>query len=204
MSGLSYSKDLLKEPTIATVIEDSFWYYGKAKPKAKVNIQKVLTLQETVEPTLYTEIKSNSKVRDQQVKKTVNYIEMYIPDEYYTYPSEQKVKNDKQTLHGATADYIPEGHTKPLDNGKNGEKKLTMARVIYKNTRFTVTFIDGEINESENGDNKSIKIIGRTDDAVESEDATLIGNKLGNTGGISKLTASSATRSGRFMATHKK
>ena len=198
MSSRPYGEKVLEHPTIATVIEDNYWYYGKPKTKAKINIPAIMTLQEPAEPTTFTEKKSNSRIKDQTVDKTVNYVEIFVPDSCYTYPSERKVKNDKKTLHGATADYIPEGKTKPLDNGTNGEKKLAMVRVLPKNTRLTILFIDGEATI------ENIKVLGKFDDATEVVDPSLAGNKLGNTGGISKLTASSATRSGRFMATRKK
>ena len=161
-----------------------------------------MTLQEPVEPTTFTDNKTNPRIKDQTVKKTLNYIEIDVPDAYYTYPSERKVKNDKKTLHGATSDYIPEGHTKPLDNGTNGEKKLAMVRVLPKNTRLTVIFIDGDIGNS-NGQ-LNVRVVGKYDDATEITDPALAGNKLGNTGGISNLTAKSAVRGARFIASHKK
>lgn len=198
MSSRPYGAKALDYPTKAIVIEDNYWYYNKPKTKAKVNIPAIMTLQEPAEPTTFTEKKSNSRIKDQSIDKTLNYVEIFVPDSCYTYPREEKVKNDKKTLHGATSDYIPEGKTKPLDNGTNGEKKLAMVRVLPKNTRLTIIFIDGEASVD------NIKVLGKFDDAMEITDESLAGNKLGNTGGISNLTAKSATRGSRFVASHKK
>jgi hypothetical protein len=191
MSSVPYGIKRLDYPTRAIVIEDNYWYYGKPKTKAKISIPAIMTLQERPEPISFIEKKSNSRIKDKTVDKTLNYIEMYVPDNCYTYPSETKAKNDHQTLHGATEDYIPEGHTKPLDNGTNGEKKLKMVRVLPKNTRLMIVFIDGEARI------ENIKIIGKYDDAMEITDQALSVNKLGNTGGISSLTIQSAIRGSR-------
>ena len=220
MSSTTFGELSLEGPTIATVIEDNYWYYGKPKTPVKVNIGRLFTLQEKADPTTFIEVKSNSSIHDRPVQRTVNYLEIDVPDAYYTYPTEEKVKNNKKTLHGATADYIPEGHTKPLDNGTNGEKKLAMVRKLPKNTRLAVIFIDKNIgNECNRKDgvsvevdeegnkiykNLNVRVVAKYDDATELVDKSLAGAALGNTGGISNLTARSATRSGRFMASRKK
>lgn len=196
MSSLSYGSQALNYPTKAIVVEDNYWYYGKPKTKAKINIPAVMTLLDPSEPTSWIEKKSNKRIKDRTIEKTLNYVEIFVPDSCYTYPSENKIKNDKQTLHGATEDYIPEGHTKPLDNGTNGEKKLSMVRVLPKNTRLMIIFIDGQAMVD------NIKVIGKFDDAVETIDEALAGTLLQNTGGISNLTASSAVRGSRNAKKH--
>lgn len=213
MSSIPFGQQSLEGTTIATVIEDNYWYYGKQKTPVKVNIGRLFTLQDMAEPTTFINIKTNPNIHDQTVQKTVNYVEIDVPDAYYTYPSERKVKNDKKTLHGATADYIPDGATKPLDNGTNGEKKLAMVRVLPKNTRLAVVFIDNDLgNDNNRKDGKSvevdeegnkiyrnmnIRVVAKYDDATELVDKSLAGTALGNTGGISNLTARSAVRSSR-------
>ena len=222
-SATSFGTQSLQVPTIATVMEDNYWYYGKQKTPVKVNIGRLFTLpKEKAEPTTFIENKSNPIIHDQTInngKKVLNYILIDVPDAYYTYPSERKVKNDKKTLHGATADYVPEGHSKPLDNGTNGEKKLAMVRVLPKNTRLAIIFLDNNIGnehnrkdgEAKNSNdfiideegnkifrNMNVRVVAKYDDATEFVDAVLSGAALGNTGGISNLTARSATNGGRY------
>ena len=185
---MSYSKEILKYPTKAIVVEDNFWYYGKQKTKTKINIPAIMSLQEPADTTTVSTKKTNKMIKDTYVQKTLNYVEVYVPDACYTYPTEEEIKNDKQTVFGATKDYIPEGKSKPIDNGINGEKVTGMARVIRKNTRLIVIFIDGEATAD------NIKVLCKFDDAAEEENLVASYNKLGNTGGISNLTASSAIR----------
>lgn len=188
MANGVYSEVTLSYPTKAIVIEDNYWYYGEPKTKVKINIPAIMALQEPVETTMFTEKRSNPRIVDASIDKTVNYIEVYVPDSCYTYPTEDMVNNNNKTLHGATSTYVPDGHTKPLDNGTNGEKVLKMVRILPKNTRLVVLFLDGEAKAD------NIVVICKYDDATEYPDASLNSNMLGNTGGISNITAKSATR----------
>jgi hypothetical protein len=183
-----YSKEAVKYPTKGIVLEDNFWNYGQKKTKTKVNIPVIMPLQEPAETTIKTEKKTNSRIKDTKVEQTVNYVEIYLPDFVYTYPTEEEIDNANKTLHGATSDYVPEGSDTPLDNGSNGEFVKGLARVVRKNTRLIIIFIDGQATPG------NIKCIGGFDDAEEEKAMALALTANGNTGGISELTAVSATR----------
>lgn len=172
----SYSIDALRYPTKGIVLEDNIWEFGKPKTKSKVNIPILMPLQEPAETTLETTKKSNSKIKDKEVKKSANYIEIYLPDSVYTYPTEVELENEKPTIRGASK-------KNPKRTDENGETIDGLSRIVRKNTAVILIFIDGK------ADPGNIKCIGKFDDYEEEK--ILNG---ANTGGITKLTEISATR----------
>ena len=168
-----YSKEILKHPTKAIVLEDNIWEFGKAKEKAKINIPVLMPLQEPAETTKVTTRKTNKKIKNKKVERTVNYVEIYLPDSVYTYPTTADIPNDNPTLIGASKN-------NPKNTGENGETKRGLTRIVKKNTMLTVLIIDS-IALADN-----IKVLGKYDDYDEP--------KLleGNTGGMSALTIASA------------
>ena len=170
-----YGTNVLKYPTKAIVLEDNIWEFGKAKEKAKINIPMLMPLQEPAETTLMSVKKSNKKIKNKKVEKTVNYVEIYLPDSVYTYPTMGEVSNEDPTLYGASEE-------NPLNTGENGPKKKGLTRIVKKNTMLMIIFIDS-IALADN-----IKVIGKFDDYEEEK------KKRGNTGGMSELTISSALR----------
>ena len=184
-----YSNKIIQYPTKGVVIEDNFWYYGKPKTKAKVNIPAIMTLQEPSEPIIITEKKTNGRIHDKEVDKTLNYLEMYIPDFLYTFPTEEDLANNNQTVFGASKKYKHPISKKKMNSGKKGSTVKGMARVVRKNTRIIIIFLDGLAKAG------NIICIGRLDDLQGDEDIEELAlATLGNTGGISKLTAKSAMR----------
>lgn len=170
-----YSKNILKYPTKAIVIEDNVWAFGKAKKKAKINIPALMPLQKAAETTLVTVKKTNKKIKNKKVEKTKNYIEIYLPDSIYTYPTVAEIKNDSATLRGAS-------WKNPKRTDDNGQTKKALTRIVKKNTRLMITFIDS-VAMADN-----IKVLGKFDDYEEEK------KKLGNLGGMSDLTIDSALR----------
>lgn len=170
-----YSKNILKYPTKAIVIEDNIWAFGKAKKKAKINIPALMPLQKPAETTLVTVKKTNKKIKNKAVEKTINYIEVYLPDSIYTYPTTAEITNDEATLKGAS-------WSNPKRTEDNGQTKKALTRIVKKNTRLMITFIDS-VAMADN-----IKILGKYDDYEEEK------KKKGNLSGMTDLTISSALR----------
>lgn len=171
-----YSMDALKYPVKGIVIEDNIWEFGKPKTKSKVNIPILMPLQEPAETTIVTEKKTNKKIQNREIKKSANYIEIYLPDSVYTYPTELELENEEPTIRGASK-------KNPKRTETNGETTKGLSRIVRKNTAVVLLFIDGK------ADPGNIKCLGKYDDYEEER----ILNGV-NTGGITKLTEESATR----------
>lgn len=172
----TYSKETLRYPTKGIVLEDNLWEFGKEKTKCKVNIPVLMPLQEAAETTKETVLKTNKKIKNKTVNETVNYVEIYLPDSVYTYPTEADLENSEATVLGASK-------SNPIRTEKNGETKRGLTRIIKKNTAIILIFIDGK------ADPGNIKCLGKFDDY---EPEKIMDG--GNTGGISKLTEASALR----------
>lgn len=165
--------------TKGVVIEDNIWYFGKPKEKAKVNIPTLLPLQEPSEITKFIKKASNIFIKDSSVQQTRNYIEIYLPDSLYTYPSEGDVENENPKIRGAS-----KNNKKRTAN--NGETKEGLVREVKKNTEIMLFFIDGKV------EHKNIKILGRYDDF--DEEAALQYSNYGNK--LSSSAKQSGTRYG--------
>lgn len=172
----TYSTETLRYPTKGVVIEDNIWEFGKPKTKSKVNIPVLMPLQEPAETTRETTKKTNPKIKNKEVSKTANYIEIYLPDSVYTYPTELELENENPTIRGASK-------KNPKRTEDNGETTKGLSRIVKKNTAVILVFIDGK------ADPGNIKCIGKFDDYEE--ERILNG---ANTGGITKLTETSALR----------
>lgn len=173
-----YSEDALKYPVKGIVMEDNIWEFGKAKRKCKVNIPVLMPLQDPAETTKQVEKKTNAKIKDKTTDKTANYIEIYLPDSVYTYPTDTELENENATIKGASK-------SNPKRTADNGETKNSLARVIKKNTAIVLIFVNGRCDPG------SIKCLGKYDDYEKSKVLK------GNTGGISNLTATSALRTAK-------
>ncbi len=149
-----YSKKILEGPTKAIVIENNIWAFGKAKEKAKINIPALMPLQKAAETTTVTKKKTNKKIKNKVVEQTLNYIEIYLPDSIYTYPTTAEIVNDEATIKGAS-------WKNPKRTDDNGQTKKALTRIVRKNTQLMITFIDG-IALSDN-----IKVLGKYDDYEE-------------------------------------
>lgn len=182
----SYSEEVLRYPTKGIVIEDNIWAFGKPKTKTKINIPVLMPLQEKAETTKETIKKTNSKIKNKEVEKTANYIEIYLPDSVYTYPTElDDLPNESPTIKGAS-----KKNSKRTD--ENGETIKGLSRIVKKNTAVILIFIDGK------ADPGNIKCIGKFDDYEE--ERILNG---ANTGGITRTTSESATRTATSTGTAK-
>ena len=140
--------------TKGIVMEDSVWPFGQAKEKAKINIPVLLPLQEPAETTKYVKKKSNAGITDRGVEETHNYIELFLPDSVYTFPTDAEVENENCTIHGASKE-------NPKRTEENGETTEGLTRIVKKKTRLMLFIIDG-IAIADN-----IKILGRFDDFEE-------------------------------------
>lgn len=167
-----YSNKSVTFPTLAVVMEENIWEYGKEKTKAKINIPVLMPLQELA-PTVSMKENLNSLVKDKKIEKTVNYVEIFLPDSLYTYPVEGNVKNKNQKLYGAKS-------TNKLDNGKNGSKVKGMIRKVDQYTKLVILIVDGEARA------ENIKVLFKFDD-YENENG-------GKKNGVSQLTNKSALR----------
>lgn len=172
-----YSETIMQFPTKGIVMEDNIWEYGKPKKKAKVNIPAMMPLQDPAETTVVTKKKSNKGIIDKSVDKTVNYVEIYLPDSVYTYPTESELENEEPEIIGASK-------KNPKRTEENGETKTGLARIVKKNTRLIVLVIDG-IAIADN-----IKVIAKFDDYEEEK--LMKAAEFG--GSISELTRESALR----------
>ena len=141
-------------PTKGIVLEDSVWPFGQAKEKAKINIPVLLPLQEPAETTKYVKKKSNAGIMDRGVEETHNYVELFLPDSVYTFPTDAEVENENCTIRGASKE-------NPKRTEENGETTEGLTRIVKKNTRLMLFIIDG-IPIADN-----IKILGRFDDFEE-------------------------------------
>ena len=74
-----YSEIATGMTTLAVVIEDNIWEYGKKKKKAKINIPILMPLQEQV-PTVTVVERYSKRIKKKKVEKTVNYLEIFLPD----------------------------------------------------------------------------------------------------------------------------
>lgn len=153
-----YEKQVLGYSTIAVVLEDNIWEYGKPKKKAKINIPLIMPLQEPSSAVKVVEIKNN-KVGPVKVRETQNFIEIYLPDNLYTYPTEGDVKNANRTLFGAK-----KGNA--ADNGKNSATKKGLVRMVEKDTKLVITVVDGYALE------ENVKILFKFDDFDENNVGT--------------------------------
>ena len=121
-----------------------------------------------------------------EVEKTANYIEIYLPDSVYTYPTElDDLSNESPTIRGASK-------KNPKRTDENGETIKGLSRIVKKNTAVILIFIDGK------ADPGNIKCIGKFDDYEE--ERILNG---ANTGGITRTTSESATRTATSTGTAK-
>jgi hypothetical protein len=149
-----YEKDIVSEPTIAVVLEDNIWEYGEKKKKAKINIPSLMPLQKIAESAVSLTVDTNDKVKQKKIEKTQNFIEIFLPDSLYTYPSEDKVKNKSQSLYGAK-------ETNPANNGTNGKYVKSMVRRVNKETKLVIVVVDGYVRE------ENIKVLFKFDDYEE-------------------------------------
>lgn len=172
-----YEKEVLGYSTIAVVLEDNIWEFGKAKKKAKINIPLLMPLQEPSSAVKVVEIK-NPKVGQVKVKETRNYIELYLPDNLYTYPTEGDVKNANRTLFGAK-----KGNK--ADTGKNSATKKGLIRMVEKDTKLVITVVDGYALE------ENVKILFKFDDFDEDN----VGYAEDSHHGVNKSDKAAATRS---------
>lgn len=128
----------LKYPEMGIVLEDTFWNYGDKKEKAKIGIPVLLPME------------SRNSVSINKYKS--NYIEAYIPDAYYTYPTNETLVNKDPEIRGQREDKL---------NGKKGTTITGLTRMIPKGTKVIIVFIGGNISEP--------KVIGKYDDQEQDE-----------------------------------
>ena len=151
-----YFDDIKGFPTKGIVMEENIWPFGQFKEKAKINIPVLLPLQEPAETTKYVKKKSNAGIADREIEETHNYVELYLPDSIYTFPTEAEMENEECTIRGASKD-------NPKRTEENGETIEGLTRIVKKNTELMLFIIDG-IPKITN-----IKILGRFDDIEEAE-----------------------------------
>ena len=161
------------QPTIAVVMEDSIWEYGKEKEKAKINIEELMILQEPGPATKKVRV-TNGKVGQIKVEKTQNFIEMYLPDSLYTYPKEGEMEEADKQLFGAK---------KTTMKFVDSESKK-MIRIVEAKTKLTIFVINGELKE------ENIKILGKYDDF----DKNAKGKKEKHKNGLSPKSKEAALR----------
>ena len=175
-----YSQEIVKIPTKGIVLEDNVWEFGKPKKKAKINIPALLPLQEPSEIVKKSVRKTNAGIVEKVVERTLNYIEIYLPDSLYTYPTDYEVENEEPEIRGASKE-------NPKRTEKNGETKPGLVRLVKKNTQLMLIIMDAVAIED------NIRIIGKYDDfdpeKEEAEESKLAGY-------VSTSTRKSAKRSG--------
>lgn len=149
-----YEKGILASPMIAVVLEDNVWPYGEEKLKAKINIPSLMPAQELPKKIVSFKEKTTALVEPVSIKHTQNFIEIFLPDELYTYPSENMEKNPSQSLFGAKS-----GHA--LDDGTNGKYKKGLVRRVDKETKLVIIVVGGRVRE------ENIKVLFKYDDYEE-------------------------------------
>lgn len=161
---------------IGIVLEDNIWRYGDPKTKAKIYIPLLSPMESRDELSSTINIKrriiKNAKLQNEKI----NYIEVYIPDSIYTIPQEFDILNDDMKIRGAKKN-------DPRLDGTNGRYINNLTRIVPKNTRLLISFMDPS-------DESEIKIIGKADD-YEEEKIKLNGGDLY---GIDTITYKSALR----------
>ena len=161
---------------IGIVLEDNIWRYGDPKTKSKIYIPLLSPMESREELSSTVNIKrrliKNAKLQNEKI----NYIEVYIPDNIYTIPQEFDILNDDMTIRGAKKN-------DPRLDGTNGRYINNLTRIVPKNTRLLISFMDPS-------DESEIKIIGKADD-YEEEKIKLNGGQLY---GIDATTYKSALR----------
>ena len=167
-----YSEIATGMTTLAVVIEDNIWEYGKKKKKAKINIPILMPLQEQV-PTVTVVERYSKRIKKKKVEKTVNYLEIFLPDSLYTYPENSWVKNPNQKLYGAKASHY-------LDNGTNGAKRKGLTRIVHALTKIVIVIIDNDAKP------QNIKVISKFDDYLADEEE--------KEHGVTKSARTAATR----------
>ena len=182
-----YEKEVLGYSTIAVVLEDNIWEFGKPKEKAKINIPLLMPLQEPSTAVKVVEIR-NPKVGPVKVRETQNYIELYLPDNLYTYPTEDNVRNaNRKVLDNAKKKLG--ASTKISSDEKTAKKKGNkLIRMVEKDTKLVITVVDGYALE------ENVKILFKFDDFDENN----VGVKESTNGADKKA----ATRSGSSVGGH--
>lgn len=134
------------------VMEDNIWYFGEPKEMAKINVPMLLPGQEPAEITKFIKKPSNRHIINvNNPPEALNYIEIYLPDNMYTFPTDGDVINKNPKIKGAKK-------TNPKRTKNNGETKEGLIRIVKKNTEIMLFFLNG-IPTYDN-----IKVLGRYDD----------------------------------------
>ena len=146
---------------------------------AKINIPMLLPGQEPAEITKYLRKKSNRHISDISEPEALNYIEIFLPDNMYTFPTDGDVANPHAKIKGAKK-------TNPKRTKNNGETKEGLIRIVKKNTEIMLFFLNGELTYD------NIKVLGRYDDF--DKEAALQESNFGSR--VSGATKAAGTRYG--------
>lgn len=147
----NYLKKIIQYSMRGVVLEDNIWYFGEPKEMAKVNVPMLFPEQEPAEIVKYIKKKTNRHIADEAAPEALNYIEIYLPDNMYTFPTDGDVVNPHPKIKGAKK-------TNPKRTKNNGETKEGLIRIVKKNTEIMLFFLNG-IPTYDN-----IKVLGRYDD----------------------------------------
>lgn len=188
-----YEQSVLGFPTIAVVMEDSIWEFGKKKEKAKINIPAIMPLQEPSSAVKF--VTKHKKGKLLVVPETQNYIELFLPDDLYTFPVEGGTKINPKS--GSFGNKVTHGSGSAAESSSGGSKgtisgsskaaktkKKSLYRIVEKDTKLVIIVIDGYAVE------ENIKILFKYDDFDENN----MGAKESGHHGLSTASKNAALR----------